>query len=91
MGSNCLRGIHGGDRSHNFIPMVYWPGCNHAILDTKACSRPIRFVWDRADESVQGRCFDVDKFFKGSGSVNVFLNFVVFMLVGQFPWWVVVD
>ena len=47
-------------------------------------SRPLHFVWDKADPKAQGHCFDEDKFFKGSGSVNVFLNFLIFALVCEY-------
>lgn len=46
-------------------------------------SRPLHFAWDKADPNVHGYCFDEDKFFKGSGSVNVFLNFIIFALVSR--------
>ncbi len=45
------------------------------------CSHPIHYAWDRADLSVQGHCFNVDGFFIGSGSANVAINFVIFVLV----------
>ena len=50
---------------------------------TSLCSRPLHFAWDKAFPDAQGYCIDEDKFFKGSGSVNVVLNFVVFLLVSE--------
>ena len=49
----------------------------------KICSHPVHYAWDRVDESVKGHCFNVDDFFIGSGSANVLLNFVIFVLVGS--------
>ena len=46
-------------------------------------SRPLHFAWDKAFPGSQGYCIDEDKFFRGSGSVNVVLNFVVFVLVSN--------
>ena len=47
----------------------------------KIYSHPLHYAWDRVDESVKGHCFNVDDFFIGSGSVNVLLNFLIFVLV----------
>lgn len=44
-------------------------------------SHPIHYAWNRADESAHGHCFNVDAFFIGSGSINVALNFLIFVLV----------
>ena len=46
-------------------------------------SRPLHYAWDKAFPDAQGYCLDEDKFFQGSGSVNVVLNFVVFVLVSR--------
>lgn len=48
-------------------------------------SRPLHYAWDRVEETAQGHCFNVDSFFIGSGSVNVFLNFLIFILVSHYP------
>ena len=47
----------------------------------KIRSHPVHYAWDRVDESVKGHCFNVDDFFIGSGSANVLLNFLIFVLV----------
>lgn len=44
-------------------------------------SDPIHYAWNRADKSAHGHCFNVDAFFIGSGSINVALNFLIFVLV----------
>ncbi|KAG6986724.1 hypothetical protein G7Y79_00073g098230 [Physcia stellaris] len=59
------------------VCVVYMVGIDLTILFQ---CRPLHFVWDKADPTAQGHCFDEDKFFKGSGSVNVFLNFLIFAL-----------
>lgn len=47
------------------------------------CSRPVNYAWDRVDPNVKGTCIDVTNFFVASGSINVVLNFVVFVLVSE--------
>lgn len=46
-------------------------------------SQPIHAAWDRATGFVPYHCINEDRFFIGSGSANVFLNFLVFVLVGS--------
>lgn len=48
--------------------------------------RPIHYIWDRVDGNVQGHCFNVNDFFIGSGSANVFLNTVIFLLLLPLLW-----
>lgn len=57
-----------------------------ATTEAKISSRPLHYAWDRADEIVKGHCFNVDDFFIGSGSINVLLNFLIFVLVC--PHWI---
>ncbi|KAL8821238.1 MAG: hypothetical protein Q9191_007351 [Dirinaria sp. TL-2023a] len=52
----------------------------------KFAVRPIHYIWDRVDENVQGHCFNVNDFFIGSGSANVFLNTVIFLLPLPLLW-----
>ena len=51
------------------------------IGQAKIRSHPVRYAWERVSVDVQGHCINVDKFFIGSGSVNVALNFLIFLLV----------
>ena len=77
-----MYGLHGLSRSCDTTSMVLEPLISD-FLDAKPGSLPIHYVWDRVDESVQGHCFHVDGFFIGSGSANVTLNFIIFLLVGR--------
>lgn len=56
------------------------------IRKAKSRSQPIHYAWDRVKdpEGLYGHCYNVDAFFKGSGSVNVFLNTLIFVLVRPF-------
>ena len=63
--------------------MVYRFYVSVTITQAKIFSHPVHYAWDRVDESVKGLCFNVDDFFIGSGSANVLLNFVIFILVGS--------
>ena len=62
--------------------MVHLSCISVATTQAKICSHPVHYAWDRVDESVKGHCFNVDDFFIGSGSANVLLNFLIFVLVG---------
>lgn len=80
-----------------FVCMVYLVGIDLTILfqwysnsllkpsvGAEFRSRPLHYAWDRVDEKENGHCFNVDGFFIGSGSVNVFLNFLIFILVSHY-------
>lgn len=64
--------------------LVQWyivPVYRLSTLKLRCSSRPIHYFWDRVDGSLKGHCFNVDAFFIGSGSINVSLNFLIFVLV----------
>ncbi|CAD6575386.1 MAG: hypothetical protein ASARMPREDX12_007248 [Alectoria sarmentosa] len=48
--------------------------------------RPIHYAWDRVDERIQGHCLDTYGFFMSSGSVDVSLNFLIFVLPIPLLW-----
>lgn len=83
LGCNTMRSLYGVYRPYHLISVVRYFTYAATPIRTDAYSRPIHYTWDRVDESISGHCFDVDKFFVGSGSVNVVLNFIVFILVGS--------
>ncbi|KAF6223058.1 hypothetical protein HO133_001110 [Letharia lupina] len=47
---------------------------------------PVHYAWDRVDPSIKGHCYNVDDFFIGSGSANVGLNFLIFILPIPLLW-----
>ncbi len=52
-----------------------------AITQADVQSHPIHYAWDRFEDNIQDHCFNVDGFFIASGSINVILNFIIFVLV----------
>lgn len=46
-------------------------------------SQPIHHAWNRPVDGGKGHCINDDRFFIGSGSVNVLLNVLVFVLVSR--------
>ena len=81
LGCDSVFSLHGFNRSHNYTSMVHRTFSSDVITWAKTRSRPLHYAWDRVDESVQGHCFNVDDFFIGSGSANVGLNLLIFVLV----------
>ncbi|MDI1491216.1 MAG: hypothetical protein OHK93_002423 [Ramalina farinacea] len=65
------------------VCIVYMIGIDITIV--LQC-RPVSYAWERVDPNVKGTCFNVTKFFVGSGSFNVVLNFVVFVLPLPLLW-----
>ena len=81
MGWHSFASLPGLSRTLNHISMVFCIFIFFTTIPAKIRSQPIHYAWDRAEIGVQGHCFNVDAFFIGSGSANVALNFVVFVLV----------
>lgn len=48
--------------------------------------RPIDYAWDQGDGSIKGHCFGVQGFFIGSGSCNVGLNMLIFIIPMPLLW-----
>ena len=87
MGYRCMCSLHGCGGSRHPTAMVTNHSSDESDLEAdhriQPLSRPLHFAWDKAFPGSQGYCIDEDKFFRGSGSVNVVLNFVVFVLVSH--------
>ena len=81
MGWSSFATLHGLSRTLHYISMVFWTHISFVNVPAKTHSQPIHYAWDRAEMGLQGHCFNVDAFFIGSGSANVALNFVIFVLV----------
>ncbi|KAM0798429.1 hypothetical protein BDR22DRAFT_385247 [Usnea florida] len=43
--------------------------------------RPIHYAWDRVDGNIQGHCLNIEDYFVSSGSCNVAINLLIFILV----------
>lgn len=85
-------GLLGLNQPHRFVSMVYRFCSPVATSKAKTCSHPIHYAWDRADQNVEGHCINVDNFFIGHGSVDAFINFLIFVLVCSqclSPWWTI--
>ena len=54
------------------------------LIKANISSQPIHYAWDRIRPSAKGHCFQQVPFLIGSGSVNAFLNFVIFLLVSLY-------
>lgn len=48
--------------------------------------RPIHYAWDSVEGKIQGHCYNVVAFFIGTGSVNVLLNVIIFLLPVPLVW-----
>lgn len=65
------------------LSLAYWVSTNLTALFQ---CHPIHYAWDRADQNVEGHCINVDNFFIGHGSVDVFINFLIFVLPIPLLW-----
>lgn len=65
--------------------MVSTPETWCFILVLTEASQPIHAAWDMATGFEPYRCINEDRFFIGSGSANVGLNIIVFVLVCPLP------
>ena len=54
-------------------------------IETEACSHPIHHAWDQARPDAKGHCLRDDRILMGSGSINVIINFVIFVIVNEAP------
>ena len=50
-------------------------------ISDKGPSQPIHHSWDQVVGTSKGRCINEYRFFVGSGSANIVLNILVFILV----------
>lgn len=62
--------------------------CNVIAVDLTVIFQchPIHHAWNRPVDGSNGHCINEDRFFIGSGSVNVFLNALVFILPMPLLW-----
>lgn len=51
------------------------------MIKANVSSRPIHYAWDIFNENITGQCMKMKQFYIVIGSVNVFLNVVLFLLV----------
>ena len=78
---NSFSVLHAIHRVRRDISMVPSFRISAATARANKSSHPIHYAWDRVDASTRGHCFNSDGLFIGSGSANVVLNFIIFVLV----------
>ena len=65
------------------LPLSYFNGLWAHFFDatTKNSSHPIHYAWDSTKSNPMGHCINIKNFFIGTGSCNVGLNLLIFLLV----------